>query len=139
MSAQDEIRTTVDELLRVLSMKNVIGEPIDMGDRTFITVARVGLAFGAAKGEAKGENGGGGGGGAGGAAGVSPIAAIVVYKNIPGPEGVKVLPLSPPSPLARAIGEIATVVSEKMGQRMGASKETPKEPAKEAAKAPKTS
>jgi len=139
MAAQEEIRTTVDELLRVLSMKNVIGEPIEMGDRTFITVTKVGLAFGAGKGEAKGENGQGGGGGAGGAAGVTPVAAIVVYKNIPGPEGVKVLPLTPPSPIARAIGEIVSTVSEKMGQRMAASKEAPKEPAKEAAKAPKTS
>ena len=134
MAVQEEIRTTVDELLKVLSMKNMVGEPIDMGDRIFITVARVGLAFGAGKGEGRGEQGQGTGGGAGGAAGGTPVATIVVYKNIPGPEGVKVLPLTPPSTVARAVGEFASAVTEKMSR-----KEMAKQPAKETEKAPASS
>lgn len=117
MVVQEEIKTMVDELLRVLSTKNVIGEPMDMGDRTIITVTKVGLAFGAGTGEAKGEQGTGSGGGAGGGVGVTPVAAIVIYKNIPGPEGVKVLPLASPGPIARAIGEVASTVAEKMSAR----------------------
>ena len=115
-SVLDEVKTTVDQLIRVLSTKNIVGEPIDMGDRIIIPVTRVGLAFGAGAGETKGGQAGGSGGGTGGAAGVTPVAAIVFYKNIPGPEGVKVLPLAPYGQLGKALGEIVSTVAEKMGR-----------------------
>lgn len=124
MAVEEQVKTTVDELLKVLPVKNIMGEPMDMGDKIIITVTRVGLAFGTGRGEGKGEKGvTGTGGGAGGAVGVTPVGVLVILKNVPGPEGVKVMPLTGPSALGKAIGEIASTVVEKMGSR-GAHKES---------------
>jgi uncharacterized spore protein YtfJ len=123
MSAENHIKTAVEELLKVLATENVIGKPIEMEDKTLFPVTRIGMGFGAGTGEGKGEKGEGGkGGGAGGGAGVDPVALIVVLKGVPGPEGVKVMSLSAPNPLAKAIGEITPAIIDKMKEK----KETPK-------------
>ena len=49
--------------------------------------------------------------GAGGAAGIEPIAMIVVFKGVKGPEGVKVLTLSS-NPIAQALGELGTAAMD---------------------------
>ncbi len=124
MSAEDQIKTTVEELLKVLAIRNVIGEPIEIEDKTLIPVTKIGMGFGAGMGEGKGEKGEGGkGGGAGGGAGVDPVALIVILKGVPGAEGVKVLPLAAPNPIAKSIGEIVPAILEKVKEK----KETPKE------------
>ncbi len=124
MSAEDQIKTTVEELLKVLAIRNIIGEPIEMEDKTLIPVTKIGMGFGAGMGEGKGEKGEGGkGGGAGGGAGVDPVALIAIFKGVPGPEGVKVLPLAAPNPIAQSIGEIVPAILEKLKEK----KETPKE------------
>ena len=80
------------------------------------------LGFGAGMGEGAGKGGsqsqgeGEGSGslaGAGGAAGIEPIAMIVVFKNVEGPEGVKVLTLSS-NPIAQALGELGSAAMETM-------------------------
>jgi uncharacterized spore protein YtfJ len=112
---EQEVRTTIDELLKVISTKNVISEPIEVGDNVVITITKVGLGFGTGTGEGKNTNSTGSGKGAGGAAGVSPVAVVVIHKNTPGPEGVEVKSLTPPSGIGKAIGEIASRVVERMG------------------------
>jgi uncharacterized spore protein YtfJ len=108
-----DVKTTVDELLKAISTKNVIAEPMEVGDNVLITIARVGLGFGTGAGEGKGDKGiSGTGRGAGGAAGVSPVALIIVHKSMKGPEGVEVKSLSPPSYIGKAIGEIATTLMD---------------------------
>jgi uncharacterized spore protein YtfJ len=106
---EQDVRTTVDELLKAISTKNVIAEPMEVGDNVLITIARVGLGFGTGAGQGTGDRGvSGNGRGAGGAAGVSPVALIIVHKSLKGPEGVEVKSLAPPSYVGKAIGEIAT-------------------------------
>ncbi len=118
MSGEEQIKTTVEELLKVLSTNNVIGERIEMEDKTLIPVTRIGMGFGAGTGEGKGEKGEvGKGGGAGGGAGVEPVGLIVVFKGVRGPEGVKVIPLSAPGPLAKTVGELASAVVEKLREK----------------------
>jgi uncharacterized spore protein YtfJ len=119
MSTLDqEIRTVVDELLKVISTKNVIAEPIEVGDNVIITITKVGLGFGAGMGEGKAaERGTGSGGGVGGVAGVSPVAVLVIHKSISGPGGVEVKSLSPPSAVGKAIGDIASTLVEKIGSK----------------------
>src|ERR1035441_10566074 len=91
-NVDQQIRTIVDELLKAISTKNIIAEPIEVGDNVIITITKVGLGFGTGMGEGKGMgmggngNGAGSGAGAGGAAGVSPVAIVVIHKSIPGPE-----------------------------------------------------
>jgi uncharacterized spore protein YtfJ len=113
-----EIKTIVDELLKAISTKNIIAEPIEIGDNVMITITKVGLGFGAGMGEGKAaERGGASGGGVGGVAGVSPVAVLVIHKSISGPGGVEVKSLSPPSALGKAISDIASTVVEKIGSQ----------------------
>src|SRR5512136_1643980 len=83
------LKETAQELERIIASKNVIGTPVDIGDKTVIPLSRFGFGFGA--GGAHMNKAGGEGGGAGG--GIEPIALIVVHKDISGPEGIKVLSL----------------------------------------------
>jgi uncharacterized spore protein YtfJ len=123
MSAESHIKTTVEELLKVLATENVIGEPIEMDDKTLIPVTKIGMGFGAGTGEGKGEKGEGGkGGGAGGGAGVEPIALVVILKGVKGPEGIKVLSLSAPNPIAKAISEITPAILDKLNEKKTATK-----------------
>lgn len=108
----DPIETTVEEIRKVLNIENVIGEVIETDDKTLIPITRIGMGFGAAIGEGKSEeSAGGSGAGAGGAAGIEPVAMIVVFKGIQGPDGVKVLTLSS-NPIAQALGEIGAAAME---------------------------
>jgi len=112
MDIGDPIKTTVEEIRKVLNIENVIGEVIETDDKTLIPVTRMGMGFGAGGGEGKGmQDTGGSGAGAGGAAGIEPIAMIVVFKGVKGPEGVKVLTLSS-NPIAQALGELGTAAMD---------------------------
>ena len=112
MDIGDPIKTTVEEIRKVLNIENVVGEVIETDDKTLIPVTRMGMGFGAGGGEGKGmQDVGGSGAGAGGAAGIEPIAMIVVFKGVKGPEGVKVLTLSS-NPIAQALGELGTAAMD---------------------------
>jgi uncharacterized spore protein YtfJ len=114
---EQDVRTTVDELLKAISTKNVVSDPIEIGDNVVITITKVGLGFGTMKGEGRNDKGPSGvGQGVGGAAGVSPVAIIVINKSTPGPGGVEVRSLVPPSGIGKAIGDIATSIMAGMKQ-----------------------
>jgi uncharacterized spore protein YtfJ len=115
MDIQDPIKTTVDELLKVLNIENVVGEVIETEDKVLIPITKMGMAFGAGMGEGKGpDSQGGTGAGAGGAAGIEPIAMIAVFKGVAGPEGVKLISLTPPNQLAQALGEMGSAMAGMM-------------------------
>jgi uncharacterized spore protein YtfJ len=112
-----DVKTTVDELLKAISTKNVISDPIEVGDNVVITITKVGLGFGTGKGEGRNDKGPSGTGqGVGGAAGVSPVAIVVFSKSISGPGGVEVKTLVPPSGIGRAIGDVANSIMAGMKQ-----------------------
>lgn len=112
MDIGDPIKTTVEEIRKVLNIENVIGEVIETDDKTLIPITRMGMGFGAGMGEGKApENGGGSAAGAGGAAGIEPVAMIVILKGVKGPEGVKVLTLSS-NPIAQALGELGSAAMD---------------------------
>ena len=129
MDIEDPIKTTVEEIRKVLNIENVIGNPIETDDKVLIPVTMMGMGFGAGMGEGKGmmsSDASGAGAGAGGAAGIKPVAMIVVFKNISGPEGVKVLTLSA-NPLAQALGEIGSEVMSMMKEKCTMKKDSMKE------------
>lgn len=121
----EPIKTTVEELLKVLATENVIGETIETEDKIIIPVTKFGMAFGAGSGEGQGpaKQGGGQGSAAGGGAGIEPIAMVVVFKGMKGPEGVRVMHLTPPSSIGRAISDAVPAVIDIMKE----GKETVKE------------
>jgi sporulation protein YtfJ len=82
MKIEEILKTTTEEIARMISTKTVIGEHITIEGRTIIPVTRVSFGFGSGGGEGKkkeGEEGFGGGGGGG--AVVQPIAFLVVSKD----------------------------------------------------------
>ena len=103
------LKETVNQLERVLASKNVMGSPVDLGDKAVIPVARFGFGFGAGGGH--GDKGGGEGGGAGG--GIDPIALVIVHKEVSGLEGVQVLSLK-----RNAIAQIIEALSESLAPQV---------------------
>lgn len=89
--AEEYVKALVEEFSKVLSTEKVIGEPIVQEDKVLIPVVRIAVGIGSGSGPAKGMEGTGVGGGGGG--GITPVALIAIFKGVPGPEGVKVLPL----------------------------------------------
>jgi uncharacterized spore protein YtfJ len=117
MDIGDPIKTTVEEIRKILNIENVIGKTIETDDMLLIPITKMGMGFGSGMGEGKGtDDMGGSGAGAGGAAGVEPQAVVVVFKGVSGPEGVKVMSLKSPGPLSRAIGEVSDAAVEIMGK-----------------------
>jgi len=117
--AESYLKTLAEELSSVLSSKSVIGEPIIQDDKVLIPVTKLGFAVGSGSGKGTGKESGGEGTGGGGGGGVEPIALIAVYKNIPGPEGVQILPLKAPSKMPEVIEkaiESFTKMQEKNNQ-----------------------
>ena len=124
MATEDAIRITIDELLKVLSARNIIGEPIEMDDKIILPITKMGMGFGTGMSPGREDKGGGGSaGGAGGGVGVKPIAVVIIFKGIPGPYGVKVVPLTTPSAMAESLAEITSAVMGRLkGRREGEKK-----------------
>jgi len=117
---ENMVKTTLNQIEKVLSSKTVIGEPITVGETTLIPLLSMGFGFGAAgggKGDAKQsvEGAKANTGGAGGAGGMRPIAIIVIDKD-----GVRIEPIK--SSVAAAIeklGEKVPGVVEKIAEKWG--------------------
>jgi uncharacterized spore protein YtfJ len=97
------VRTTLEEIEKVLSTKTVVGEPMTIEGNTLIPLISIGFGFGAGAGTGKGEKqkGEGTGAGTGGGAGVKPVAVIIINQ-----EGVKIEPI---------MGSMATAI-ERVGE-----------------------
>lgn len=80
--SENLIKTTVEEIEKILSTKTVVGDPTTIEGNTIIPLVSVGFAFGAGAGTTKGkETGEGGGGGGGGGGGVKPVAVVIINKD----------------------------------------------------------
>ena len=103
----DNIRTTVEELRKLISVDNVIGTPIETEDKLLIPVIRMGVGFGA------GENFSQEGSGAAGAgAGVEPISMVLIPKKGNDAEGVRVLDLSKGNNTNKALSDIGLMIGD---------------------------
>jgi len=102
MSNEQMLKETAAELKGFLSSKNVMGDPIDFGDKLVVPVARYGFAFGAGGNHTKD----GCGQGAGGGGGIEPVALVILHKDLKGPEGVQVMSLKKDSQIAQVISAL---------------------------------
>ena len=116
MSVEAMIKATVEDLQKLLSANNILGDPVEIEDKTLIPVVTFGFGFGG--GEGQGEKGEGGGTGSGSGGGVMPKALIIAYKGVKGPEGVQVLPLKEPNPIAEALSEVMPQIMDNMPKIM---------------------
>jgi uncharacterized spore protein YtfJ len=109
------LKSTVEELDRLLNAKNVLGDPIEREGETVIPIVSYGFGFGA------GGNTGpkaGTGAGTGGGGGIKPVGAIIFDKNGARVEAVK----GALSNVAEIIGETAAHAMDKPSKRTGEAK-----------------
>ncbi len=103
----ENIKTTVEELHKLINVNNVIGTPIETDDKLLIPVIRIGVGFGV------GENFGNEGSGAAGAgAGVEPISMVLIPKKGNDAEGVRVLDLSKGNSTNKALSDIGLMIGD---------------------------
>lgn len=104
----DNIKTTVEELRKLVNVNNVIGTPIETEDKILIPVMRMGVGFGA------GESlfGKDGGNAAGAGAGVEPISMVMIPKKGNDAEGVRVLDLSKGNETNKALSDIGLIITD---------------------------
>ena len=126
MTGEDMLKETASLLERILASKNVMGTPIDLGDKAVIPVARFGFGFGAG-GATSANKSSGEGGGAGG--GIEPVAIVVVHKDIRGTEGIRVLSLNKESPIAQVIEALSESLAPQVIDAIKGMRK-PKEPEK---------
>ena len=109
-NAEKLLKTSLDEVNRLLSAKAVVGEPIKIGDDTVIPLLSFGFGFGAGGGPTK-ESGEKAGSGAG--AGIKPVALIISD----GKGNTRVEPIS--GAMGSAMGKLAGTFGTVMGKAMG--------------------
>lgn len=127
MAAEDAIKTTIDELLKAISANNIMGEPIETEDKLLIPITKMGMGFGTGMGHGtEGTRKGEIAGGAGGGVGIFPVAVIVIFKGITGPEGVKMISLATPSAMTESMAYIADTVMERLINRVEGGEKRPK-------------
>jgi uncharacterized spore protein YtfJ len=110
MDIGDPIKTTIEKMSKILNINNAVGNPIETDEMLLFPITKMGMGFGTGMGEGKGLNMGGSGAGASGAAGMEPMAIIVVFKDVSGPNGIKVLSLKEPDPITRVIDGLTNSV-----------------------------
>lgn len=104
----ENIKTTVEELHKLINVENVVGQPIETEDKLLIPVMRMGVGFGV------GENilGADKGDAAGAGAGVEPISMVVIPKKGNDSEGVRVLNLSKGNQTNKALSDLGLLISD---------------------------
>lgn len=104
----ENIKTTVEELRKLINVENVVGQPIETEDKLLIPVMKMGIGFGV------GENilGTDKGDAAGAGAGVEPISIVVIPKKGNDSEGVHVLNLSKGNQTKKTLPDLSLLISD---------------------------
>jgi uncharacterized spore protein YtfJ len=103
----EPIKTTVEELRKLVNIQNFIGEPIEVEDKVIIPVSKVGVAFGV--GENKSEKVLGG---AAGGAGIEPVSMVVITKGVSGIEGIRNINLTEGNEVNKAISDLGLIIGD---------------------------
>lgn len=112
---EDLLRTTLNEVEKMLGTKSVVGDPITVDGVTIIPLSSMGFGFGAGGGSGKAGKGDvreGVGGGSGGVGGIKPVAVVVVSKD-----GVRVEPLKRgTSTVLEKVGDVVAKAMDRRGE-----------------------
>ncbi|WP_407376549.1 GerW family sporulation protein [Methanobrevibacter sp.] len=111
----DNLKTTVEELRKLINVDNVIGSPIETEDKILIPVMRMGVGFGV--GESVFGNEGNDVAGAG--AGVEPISMVMIPKKGNDAEGVRVLDLSKGTETNKALSDLGLIITDIVKNYLG--------------------
>ena len=111
----NNIKTTVEELHKLINIDNIIGDPIETEDKILIPVMRMGVGFGAGEGILGKENSGAAGAGAG----LEPTCLVMIPKKGNDTEGVRVLNISKGSQTNKALTDLSLIITDLMKNYLG--------------------
>lgn len=109
-NVKDVLKTSLEELEKVLSTKTVVGEPITIEGNILIPLISIGFGFGAGGGTSK--KGDEEGAGTGGGGGIRPVALVIINKD-----GVRVETIQ--SGMASAFEHIGETLGKVMQEKKG--------------------
>ncbi|MBE6486608.1 MAG: hypothetical protein E7Z85_07200 [Methanosphaera stadtmanae] len=109
MDLDNSIEKTLSEIQKVMNTNSIVGTPIEANDKIIIPISKTALGFGVGVGTNNGtsETGIGGTGGGGS---IDPVALLIVYKDIPGPNGVELVQINKDDSLEGLLSGISKVV-----------------------------
>ncbi len=112
MDFDKSIENTLSQIQKVMSADCIIGEPIETKNKVIIPISKTALGFGVGVGQKldqsdkeSNELAGAGGGGS-----IEPIAFVVIYDDIPGPDGIEILPVVGSNPLEDILSGVGKVL-----------------------------
>ncbi len=111
MSNEETIKTTLNELNKIISSNSIIGDPIETEDKILIPVVKMGFGFGA--GGAKDLEATGAGGG------VEPVSMVVVSKGMEGAEGIRVLDIKKEDSLNKSLSNLSLIITDLISNFIG--------------------
>ena len=115
----NSIKTTVEELKKIINVDNVIGTPIETEDKILIPVMRMGIGFGLGENILGKENNDAVGAGAG----VEPISMVMIPKKGNDNEGIRVLDLSKGSEANKALSDLGLIITDLVKTYLGVQKD----------------
>ena len=104
MSDEEVIKTTLNELSKLITSNSVIGDPIETEDKILIPVVKMGFGFGTGGGSSLEGTGAGGG--------VEPVSMVVVSKGMEGAEGIRVLDIKKDDSVNKALSNLSLIVTD---------------------------
>ncbi|MDD1677272.1 MAG: sporulation protein [Methanomicrobiales archaeon] len=118
MSGEEMLKTTTGVFEKLLTANTVMGTPVEFDSKVVIPIASFGFGFGG--GEAPSPGNTSGGAGSGGGAGMSPVALLILHKDVSGREGVQILSLQKMNPLTEVISESIPKIADAIPKMMDA-------------------
>ncbi len=107
MIEEAPIKTTVEELRKLIHISNYIGEPIESEDKILIPVTKAAVGFGIGKQKAEQEIAATGAG-----VSVEPVTMVVVSKGNTGAEGIRTINLSKGSNANKSLNELGLILTD---------------------------
>ena len=107
MVEETPIKTTVEELRKLIHISNYIGEPIESEDKILIPVSKAAVGFGIGEQKAGQEIAATGAG-----ISVEPITMVVVSKGNSGADGIRTINLSKGNSTNKTLNELGLILTD---------------------------
>ena len=107
MVEEAPIKTTVEELRKLIHISNYIGEPIESEDKILIPVSKAAVGFGIGEQKAGQEIAATGAG-----VSVEPITMVVVSKGNSGADGIRTINLSKGNSTNKTLNELGLILTD---------------------------
>ena len=107
MIEEAPIKTTVEELRKLIHISNYVGDPIETEDKLLIPVSKAAVGFGIGEQKAESAIAGTGAG-----VSVEPVTMVVVSRGNSGVDGIRTINLSKGNQTNKTLNEIGLILTD---------------------------